>query len=175
VRQPLDLKLDYLTLTLDVLNDVAKAAASRIYEQECGASLRDLRLMRFIGAEPGLTLTRLIQRTSLEKTLASKAISTLVARGWVTRSVGAMDARHISLELTDAGQAVVLRAEPIGRALESTFLSRVSAEELRMLRSCLDKLVATGTEMSASIDTLSRQLAMGVPRARRSGKSPVVS
>lgn len=154
MRPPLNVKLDYLTLTLDLANETAKAAASRVYEQECGASLRDLRLMRFIAAEPGLTLGRLIDRASLEKTLASKAISTLVGRGWVTRSVGTADARHISLELTEAGEAVVLKADPLGRFMERTLLRDLAAEELAVLRRCLDKLVATGEEMSASLPEL---------------------
>ncbi|WBY03032.1 MarR family winged helix-turn-helix transcriptional regulator [Ramlibacter tataouinensis] len=158
MREPLDVKLDYLTLTLDLVNNIAKDAASRAYEQECGASLRDLRLLRFIGSEPGLTLTRLIELASLEKTLASKAISTLVARGWVTRAVGARDARHISLELTDKGEAVVLCAEPIGRFMERKLLSRITRDELAVLRRCLDKLVATGTEMSGSIEQLLAQM-----------------
>lgn len=163
MRAPLELKLDYLTLTLDLVNDIAKDAASRVYEQECGASLRDLRLMRFIGAEPGLTLTRLIQHASLEKTIASKAISTLVARGWVTRSVGERDARHIALELTDAGEAVVLRAEPLGRFMERTLLNRITQQEMAVLRRCLDKLVATGAEMSDSLDTLIAQAVAAAP------------
>lgn len=154
MRKPIAVKLDYLTLKLDLANEIAKAAASRVYERECGASLRDLRLMRFIGAEPGLTLTRLIEHTSLEKTLASKAITTLVERGWVTRSVGAIDARHISLQLTDAGEAVVLRADPIGRFMEQTMLRRLSAEDLAVFRRCLEELVVTGNEMSASLDDL---------------------
>ncbi|MDB5896913.1 MAG: winged helix DNA-binding domain protein [Ramlibacter sp.] len=154
MRPPLDVKLDYLTLKLDLANEKAKTAASLVYEQECGASLRDLRLMRFIGAEPGLTLTGLIEHTSLEKTLASKAISALVARGWVTRSVGAVDARHISLELTDAGEAVVRRADPIGRFMERTLLRRLSATDLTVFKRCLETLVATGDEMTASMDEL---------------------
>ena len=154
MRPPVDVKLDYLTLKLDLANETAKAAASRIYERECGASLRDLRLMRFIGTEPGLTLTRLIERASLEKTLASKAITTLVERGWVTRSVGAHDARHISLQLTDAGESVILQADPIGRLMEETLLRRLSAEELVVFKRCLEKLLVTGREMSASPEDL---------------------
>lgn len=154
MREPLDVKFDYLTLTLDLANEKAKAAASRVYEQECGASLRELRLMRFIAAEPGLTLGRLIEHASLEKTLASKAVSAMVGRGWVTRSVGTSDARHISLELTEAGEAVVLKADPIGRYMEKTLLSNLTAEELVVLKRCLDKLVATGEEMSASLQEL---------------------
>ncbi len=154
MRTPVDVKLDYLTLKLDLANEVAKAAASRVYERECGASLRDLRLMRFIGAEPGLTLTRLIEHASLEKTLASKSITALVERGWVTRSVGAQDARHISLQLTDAGEAVILRADPIGRFMERTLLRGLNAEELAVFKRCLEKLVVSGNELSASVDDL---------------------
>lgn len=158
MRLPVDVKLDYLTLTLDLVNEKAKAAASPVYEQECGASLRELRLMRFIGAEPGLTLTRLIELCSLEKTLASKGVSALVARGWVTRSVGTVDARHISLELTDGGEDVVLRADPIGRLMEQKLLHRLSPNELAVFKRCLDKLVVTADEMSVWMEDLPASL-----------------
>jgi len=156
MRTPKAVKLDYLTLKLDAVNEAAKAAASRVYERECGASLRDLRLMRFIGAEPGLTLSRLIEHASLEKTLASKAITTLVQRGWVTRSVGAQDARQISLQLTKAGEAVILRADPIGRLMEQTLLSPLTADELVVFKRCLEKLVASGKELGAPQERLPR-------------------
>src|SRR5665213_231105 len=97
-RKALRIELDYVTLMLDTVNDRAKDVASQIYVRECGVTLRELRLMRFIGAEPGLTLTRLIELTTLEKTLTSKAITTLVRREWVVRSVGEEDARQIHLE-----------------------------------------------------------------------------
>lgn len=151
-RKALRIKLDYVTLMLDTVNDRAKDVASQVYERECGVTLRELRLMRFIGAEPGLTLTRLIELTSLEKTLASKAITTLVRRDLVVRSVGEEDARQIRLELTDPGEAVVMHADPIGRFMEETFRGSLTSEEQAVFRRCLQKLTASGDELVANIE-----------------------
>lgn len=151
-RKALHIKLDYVTLMLDIVNDRVKVVASQVYERECGVTLRELRLMRFIGAEPGLTLTRLIELTSLEKTLASKAITTLVRRDLVVRSVGEEDARQIRLELTDSGEAVVMRADPIGRFMEETFRGSLTEEEQAVFRRCLQKLTASGDELVANIE-----------------------
>ena len=120
VTVPLRVKLDYTTLLVDAFNEDAKALASAIYERECGVSLRELRLLRFIASEPGLVLTRLIRLARLEKTLASKAMTQLVRRGLVVRSVGTQDARHVALHLTASGRDVVLLAEP-----DVTFLMRL--------------------------------------------------
>ena len=151
-RKALRITLDYVTLMLDTVNDRAKAVASQLYEREGGLTLRELRLMRFIGAEPGLTLKRLIELTTLEKTLASKAITALVRRDLVVRSVGEEDARQIRLELTDPGEAVVLHADPIGRIMEETFRGSLTGEEQVVFRRCLQKLTASGDELVASIE-----------------------
>lgn len=152
LRKPLKVKLDYVTVTLDVMNERVKSQASSIYERECGVTLREVRLLRFIGSEPGLTLTRLIEQTYLEKTLASKAITALVRRGLVVRSVGTEDARQINLELTDAGVDTVMSAEPIGRFAESTFRSALTAEEQAVFERCLQKLIQSGDQIVARVE-----------------------
>jgi DNA-binding MarR family transcriptional regulator len=148
-RKPLKVQLDYVTLTLDVINERLKTQATELYQRECGVNLREVRLLRFIASEPGLTLTRLIERASLEKTLASKAITALVRRGLVQRSVGLEDARRISLELTDAGVATVMSAEPIGRFAVRMFTAAMSDEERAIFDRCLQKLAQAGNEIVA--------------------------
>lgn len=143
-RKPLNVRVDYITITLDVVNERLKAVGSELYQRECGVSLRELRLLRFIGNEPGLTLTRLIERSLLEKTLASKAITALVKRGLVVRSIGPVDARQICLELTDEGIATVMNAERIGRAGLAAFREALTDEEHEIFRRCLQKLAAAG-------------------------------
>jgi hypothetical protein len=65
--------------------------------------------------------------------------------------------------LTDSGEAVVLRAEPLGRHMEQMLLGQITQQELVVLKRCLDKLVVTGTEMNASIELLVQQLAAKAP------------
>ncbi|MCK9512663.1 MAG: MarR family transcriptional regulator [Pigmentiphaga sp.] len=148
-RQPLNLQVDYVTITLDVVNERMKAQASEQYQRECGVNLREVRLLRFIGNEPGLTLTRLIEISHLEKTLASKAITALVRRGLVLRSVGPTDARQICLYLTDEGVAVVMNAERIGRAALKAFREALSDEEHAIFETCLHKLARAADQISS--------------------------
>ncbi len=149
-RKPLNLHVDYVTIELDAVNERMKAQASEAYQRECGISLREVRLLRYIGNEPGLTLTRLIECSSLEKTLASKAITALVRRGLVLRAVGAADARQICLYLTDEGVEVVMAAERIGRRAIKAFREALSDEEHELFRACLRKLADAAEQATAS-------------------------
>jgi MarR family transcriptional regulator, temperature-dependent positive regulator of motility len=157
VTVPLRVKLDYTTLLVDAFNEDAKALASAIYERECGVSLRELRLLRFIASEPGLVLSRLIRLARLEKTLASKAMTQLVRRGLVVRSVGTQDARHVALHLTERGRDVVLLAEPIGRRMEATFLAQLTGAEAAVFQRCLRKLSESHDAVVADIETYLRR------------------
>jgi DNA-binding MarR family transcriptional regulator len=157
VTTPLRVKLDYTTLLVDAFNEDAKALASAIYESECGVGLRELRLLRFIASEPGLVLSRLIRLARLEKTLASKAMTQLVRRGLVVRSVGTEDARHVALHLTERGRDVVLLAEPIGRRMEATFLAQLTDAEAAVFQRCLRKLSESHDAVVADIETYLRR------------------
>lgn len=148
-RKPLNVHVDYVTIALDVVNERLKAQGSELYQRECGVSLRELRLLRFIGNEPGLTLTRLIECAFLEKTLASKAVTALVQRDLVVRMVGPVDARQICLELTDEGVATVMSAERIGKLALAAFRDALSDAEHTTFRTCLQKIACAGDEIVA--------------------------
>ncbi|MGO4612301.1 MarR family transcriptional regulator, partial [Variovorax sp. 2RAF20] len=76
---------------------MSKAAGSQFYENEFGVTVRDLRVLRLVALEPGLTLSRLIELTLLEKTQVSKLVSALVRQGLLSRQIGELDARQINL------------------------------------------------------------------------------
>ena len=157
---PLSIKRDYTTFALDVLSEDLKAIASQVYDRECGVTIRELRLLRCIGAEPGLVLSRLIQLARLEKTLASKHMTDLVRRGLVVRSVGTVDARNILIHLTEAGRDVVMRAEPIGRRMEAMLLKQLTDEEVAVFHRCLAKLAGSKGAVTQDVDRyLSRRAA----------------
>jgi DNA-binding MarR family transcriptional regulator len=160
-------KLDYTTLLLDTFNEEAKAVASRIYKRECGVGLRELRLLRFTAREPGLVLSRLIELARLEKTLASKAMSVLVRRGLVERTISRTDARHVELHLTEAGRRVVEEAEPIGRRMEGMLLSQLTRQEAATFRRCLRKLSDGHQAVAEDIEAYLRRRAPAHGRAGR--------
>lgn len=139
---PIDIKLDYVTFKIDVVNERAKAIASKVYEEKVGLSLRELRLMRFIASEPGLTVTRLIEQTHIEKTLTSKALAALAGRKLILRVIAPNDARQTNLYLTTEGIEKVQTADIIGQRMEANMMNVLSADETAVFKRCLEKLYA---------------------------------
>jgi len=140
INDPVNVKLDYVTFKMDVVNERAKSVASTVYEKEVGLSLRELRLMRFIATQPGLTITRLIELAHIEKTLTSKSVAGLVRRGLVLRAIGEIDARQINLYLTAEGIRRVEAADTLGQKMEVGMMSVLSESEAAAFRRCLELL-----------------------------------
>ena len=141
MRQPLQVKTDYLNFLFDAVNERTRAIGSRVYEIELGISTRDLRILRMVGVSPGVTVGELVQRCMIEKTLFSKLTKSLVQRGLVERQIGQQDARQVQLCLTDAGVDIVLRAEPLAKELEARFLDCISEAEMKSLQRILRKII----------------------------------
>jgi MarR family transcriptional regulator, temperature-dependent positive regulator of motility len=133
-------RLEHLNFRLDVLSELAKGVASGLYEAECDVTLRDLRVLRFVGMQPGISLGPLIELTYLERTQVSKLVTTLANRGLLRRSTGSTDARVIHLHLTRKGEAIVRKCERIGKMFDEQLMSVLSAEEKRVLFHCVEKL-----------------------------------
>ena len=140
--RPLNIKMDYVTFKIDVVNERAKAIASDVYEQKVGLSLRELRLMRFIATQPGMTVSRLVEQTHIEKTLISKALAALVKRKLVLRAIDPHDARQTNLYLTNEGIEKVKTADIVGQHMEANMMSVLSEAEAKTLKHCLEKLYA---------------------------------
>lgn len=141
MHEPLNLKSDYLNFLLDLASQRSRERGNQVYEQVLGISARDLRLLRTIGNAPGMAMGELAYQTAVEKSLASKLVGSLVERGLVQRQIGSEDARQIQLALTEAGIALVRRAEPLGRQLEDGFLYWLSADEMATLQRLLTQII----------------------------------
>lgn len=157
-RRPLDIKCDYINMLLDVASERVRYRGSRVYELELGVSTHQLRLLRLVGRQPGISMGEVAQRSGIEKTLVSKLVSALAQRGLVERHVGTDDARRILLSLTDAGEALVLRAEPIGHKLEAGYQGVLSPAEIATLRGLLRKLIDGESRTREAFDSFVARL-----------------
>lgn len=162
-RTPIQVKLDYFTFRMDVVSERTKEVASVVYEREVGLSLRELRLMRFIATQPGLTLTSLIEKAHIEKTLTSKSISALVQRGLVLRMISEADARQINLFLTKEGAGLVKSADSIGQNMEAMIMSRMPAADVAVFKRCLELLYEASNEMPETVENYLKQSQQGPP------------
>lgn len=130
----------FLTFRLDQLSQAAMAKASRVYKERLGLNIRELRVMRAIGDQPGLSSRSLSDATLIEQTLVSKHLRKLVDAGLVQRELESADARRVALHLTAQGEAIRQEADRLGEEMERAFLSVLTPEELAQFNSCIDKL-----------------------------------
>jgi DNA-binding MarR family transcriptional regulator len=130
----------FLTFRLDQVSEAARAKASQVYKRELGLNIRELRVIRAIGDEPGLSSRALSEATFIEQTLVSKHLRKLVDAGYVQRELESGDARRVNLRLTPEGDAVRQEADRLGEALERDFLAVLTPEELDGFNRCLAKL-----------------------------------
>lgn len=130
----------FLTFRLDQLSQTAMAKASQIYKERLGLNIRELRVLRAIGDQPGLSSRSLSEATFIEQTLVSKHLRKLVDAGLVQRALESADARRVALHLTTQGQAIRETADRLGEEMEQDFLSVLTPEELTQFNRCIDKL-----------------------------------
>jgi DNA-binding MarR family transcriptional regulator len=128
----------FLTFRLDQLSQTAMAKASQIYKERLGLNIRELRVLRAIGDQPGLSSRSLSEATFIEQTLVSKHLRKLVD------ALESADARRVALHLTTQGQAIRETADRLGEEMEQDFLSVLTPEELVQFNHCLAKLRGWG-------------------------------
>ena len=134
----------FLTFRLDQLSQTAMAKASQVYKERLGLNIRELRVLRGIGDQPGRSSRSLSEATFIEQTLVSKHLRKLVDAGLVQRALESADARRVALHLTTQGQAIRETADRLGEEMEQDFLSVLTPEELVQFNHCLAKLRGWG-------------------------------
>jgi DNA-binding MarR family transcriptional regulator len=131
---------DRLTFRLDVLAGEAISANDEIFERTVGCTIREVRVLRLIDDHPGITFIDICRTTGLERSLASRIIRRLLARGLVRRDNASEDARRFELSTTELGRKRRLVARTLSDSLEEILCRPLDRSELEQLRSILDRL-----------------------------------
>ncbi|MDD3243402.1 MAG: MarR family transcriptional regulator [Eubacteriales bacterium] len=75
------------------------------FAQRYGISLTELRLLRWLREEPGLTQAQLCQALLLPKQTVSGVMTALRARGWLAEAADPEDRRRVRVSLSAQGEA----------------------------------------------------------------------
>ena len=132
----------YLTYRLDSLTAEAIRMANEVYERECGFPVRDLRILRLVDDNPGITFSELATEAKLERSLTSRILTKLIDKGLIRRKLVKNDARQFNLSTTAKGHEIRNAASVFGDAMERHLLQPLSDREREMLFTCLRKLTA---------------------------------
>ena len=135
------LRLDtFLPYRLSVLSNAVSRKIADMYEREFDISIWQWRILAVLGESEGLTATEVATRTLMDKPAVSRAASSLIDRGLITRTSDASDRRKSDLRLSEEGRKVYDAIIPRALAYEAELLGALSEEDARTLHRLLTQL-----------------------------------
>ncbi|HKU00098.1 MAG TPA: MarR family winged helix-turn-helix transcriptional regulator [Paraburkholderia sp.] len=139
----------FLTFRLDLASALLSERANAVYRERWGLDVRALRVLRLVCAETGITPKAVSQRAVIEKTLLSKTLAELEARGLIGRDTHEQDRRSVALSGTPEGVKVAQAAAKAGAALEADLSAALTPGERKTLDRLLEKLSDSLLESAA--------------------------
>ena len=129
-----------LTYQLASIAEDAIGPADRMFQKRFGLHVHELRVLRLIDDQPGVTFTQLAEQTKIERSATSRILARLIKGGYVRRKIDEKDARHFQLSATAKARALRERADPLTDEIEALVLSVLSATQRAQLETILGKL-----------------------------------
>ncbi len=159
-----------LTYQLISIAEDALELGRAAFEGRFGLNVHELRVLRLVGDNPGITFTRLAAGTKFARSDTSRILSRLVKAGLIRRKISAEDARRFDLYITAKGTALRAAADPLSLELESLLLKPLPEAERAAFVAALDTLSAWvagdfDAEMQRFLEA--RSLSAPAPAARR--------
>ena len=135
---------------LMVLANLIRRGAILRYKRLTGLSSVEFGLVASLGRRPPMSAARLAEAVGMDKGQISRALASLVSRKLVSRAANPRDSREVLVRLTRSGLAA--HDAIVAGALERNerLLEGLSADELAMLRSYIDRLTERAASMLAA-------------------------
>ena len=141
----------FLPYRLSVLSNRISSAIAREYSQRFALTVTEWRVMAVLGRYPGLSASKVAQRTAMDKVAVSRAVARLLESGRIEREFDDDDRRRSVLRLSEAGYTVYDEVAPLALDFERHVLDGMPADERDLLFRLLDRL--DELELRAEADT----------------------
>ena len=130
-----------ISRSMDAVRAVVRALRinTRAIELEIGISLAQLFVLQQVAQRPATSLNDLAERTATHQSSVSVVVRRLVERGLVTRRADTADKRRVQIELTPAGQKLLVGAPETIQTRLMDALQDLNAYERKQLAQLLTK------------------------------------
>ncbi len=132
---------EFLPYMLNMAAEEVGLEFARFYKGRYGMLRTEWRVLFHLGQFGPMTAKQIVERAKSHKTKISRAVAALEDKRFVKRSEDDGDRRHAWLELTPAGRAAFDDLWQHAWRYEAKLLDQFSAEEIAVLRGCLQKLM----------------------------------
>jgi DNA-binding MarR family transcriptional regulator len=142
---PLLLLDHFLPYLLNVLASRVSQELAGVYAERFGISIPEWRAIAHLAQNERVSVREIHARVDMDKSKVSRAAARLEAAGVIEKRVHADDRRLVQLSLTRKGHRLFNEIAPLALAYEREFLSQLSAEEERLFRAIVDRLLGHAT------------------------------
>lgn len=129
-----------LTYLLEIIANEAIARNDAIFLRELGYSIREVRVLRIVDDNPGVTFVEVWDKSGLERSLTSRILQKLIGDGLLVRTSSDTDARKYHLSTSKAGKALRERGKALSDALEGLLLGAFLPEDRQRLFEQIERL-----------------------------------
>ena len=147
LRRPVDLD-DLLNYKLSRLLAVSGSPVVRLCEGRYGISRREWRLVALVAAHGPLSPSLLAEHAHLDRARTSRAITSLVAKKLLARSIEWGDRRRASVALSASGQRLYDQLFPEVALLNREVVSVLDDALLQLFADALDRLTRRAEEVN---------------------------
>jgi DNA-binding MarR family transcriptional regulator len=151
---PANLK-ELFSFRLNVLAHMSSKIAALVNEQEFELDSREWRIIGLLGAFSPFSLQALAREVNVDKSQASRIVSSLIQRGLLQRGADQTDGRGVQLSLTPQGRAIYRKVFPKAVKRNEALLSVLSEND----RQCLERILMQLTEQAKRLLEDARQKA----------------
>jgi DNA-binding MarR family transcriptional regulator len=138
--EPFSLR-EFLPYQLAVLADYTSSRFAEVYSERFGLSIPEWRVLATVGERAMLRAKDIEAERHLHKTVVSRAIAKLRARGLLEVKNNAEDRRESFLLLTPNGRKLYAEIVPLARVYSDEILGSLSAVERAGLRRGLERMM----------------------------------
>lgn len=130
----------YLPYRLSILSNKVSSLIAESYNQQFGLSITEWRIMAVLGEYSGISADEVSIKTQIEKSLISRAISKLLSRKLINRTISVEDKRRSELTLSEIGYKVYEQIVPMSLDYEKQLLSCLNQEQQEQLSATIETL-----------------------------------
>ncbi|WP_138378854.1 MarR family winged helix-turn-helix transcriptional regulator [Luteithermobacter gelatinilyticus] len=131
---------EFLPYRLSYLSNMIGRRLANIYAKQFKISPSEWKVMALLNRFPNISAAEVAERTALDKVAVSRAVNSLLDKGHVRRHYAEEDRRRSILSLTNEGQDIYNRIEPLVTDYERLLLKTLNAEEQAQLDTLIRKL-----------------------------------
>ena len=130
----------FLPYRLSILSNKVSGIIAQTYKDKFALSITEWRIMAVLGEHSGISADEISVKTQIEKSILSRAISKLLNRHLIIRTVAQDDRRRSEIRLSETGQTVYQEIVPLSYAYEEKLLGCLSMQERQQFSELIDRL-----------------------------------